>query len=416
MRDAIRHTAHKSFALTTIDKTTRSPITNWKVHTIVSRHVPFGFGGGRPRVVIHGPMNARHDFGPVPHPRRRSRGQSSRIYGVRRAFSEMRDRVRTRGFYFSRRRSHGYEGRRFRLPSFDMRSGPRRDRRQQRARCAVPGYEIVKPLKTGGMSDAVNLVKNQRSGKLYVEKRIVLTNRNQRRTAVGLAALKRVRGSHLNVMFDHIWQPGICSFILEYCDSGSLDQKIEDLRRYRHSISETFAWHVLLGLAKALSFLHYGVPGDAILHLDIKPQNVLLSTDGRSGSLPRVILADFGCAVMENHKRLNFEHPQVQMCGTPEWYPPEGLYTVVGRALARYGKETDIYALGATIHVLCRSILGPPKHRELWSSDPCGRKYGDVLNAAVALCTKRDWRQRISALKLIQQVEKFGPRADRRRR
>lgn len=80
-------------------------------------------------------------------------------------------------------------------------------------------------------------------------------------------------------------------------------------------------------VAATLVTLHRQVP--SVLHLDIKPGNLLLRTDGR------VLLADFGMAVLA-------AAGWPVMGGTPAYMPPEQL---VKRAEPR----SDVYALGATL-------------------------------------------------------------------
>lgn len=371
---------------------------------------------------LRAPLRNRHPMfrqrfapmsGPMPGHRRRSfRNGMSSFFGGRRGMTGFRQGVRrASGFMFRRGRSHsgGFGPRRL----FQRRVSGRQ--RRQSAYCAVPGYKLVKPLNTGGMSDAVNLVKNSRSGKLFVEKRIRVTESRQKRTAAELRALQKMRGPNLNKMVEHKWSGINCSFVLEYCNAGSLEDKVEDLCRRRSMISGSYAKHILLSVAKALSFLHHGmldeyahgVPNwDAIYHLDIKPQNILLSNDQRGLSHPRVVLADFGCAISEIDKRIGRESTTTPAAGTPDYYPPEGLSCIVGRGRTRYGSQTDLFMLGATIHCLCRKVTGPPKRNELNSPIPCGKKYSDLLNSAVAACSRYNWRDRISAPELVRCLTK----------
>ena len=148
----------------------------------------------------------------------------------------------------------------------------------------VPGYTKIKPVGEGGMSVAVNLVREERSGKMYVEKQVPIEGRHRRRTKAELSALKRVdRSDNFNQMREHLWddRTGLCSIILEYCDCGSLDKNIEEMRSIGSVYADSFVWHVLVGISRALAFLHAGVRNvtrdrpvrdwDFICHLDLKP-------------------------------------------------------------------------------------------------------------------------------------------------
>lgn len=115
----------------------------------------------------------------------------------------------------------------------------------------------------------------------------------KKRATSELHALQRIeRGRNLNFMAKFMWKEdmGFCSFILEYCDGGSLDSMMKDRLRMQKNFSEEFVWHTIVGIAKGLAFLHHGIrdpvkdgPDDTwntICHLDLKPCNVFFSTVG----------------------------------------------------------------------------------------------------------------------------------------
>ena len=237
---------------------------------------------------------------------------------------------------------------------------PRHSRSQAR-RCGVPGYRLVRRLEPGGMSEAVNLVQDQRSGKLFVEKRFRADGFHASRAAAELRALQRVRSPNLNYMVTHLRGPrdAYCTFVLEYCDAGSLEDAIKHYRESRHNVPEKFVWHALAGISYGLAFLHHGIRDAArdprpigdwntTCHLDLQPCNVFLSTTNQEGHYPRIVVGDFGCAIMQSDIILGMEHPRQPMFRTPDWYPPEGLAHVVGPSRTRYGPATDVWQLAVS--------------------------------------------------------------------
>ncbi|KAK3707269.1 hypothetical protein LTR37_012270 [Vermiconidia calcicola] len=303
-------------------------------------------------------------------------------------------------------------------PPSHRRSERRASSNGSSSRAPLPGYELVKKLNTGGMSEAVTLVKKQ--GKLYITKR-VRADGNRRQTTMSelkvLQLIKRSSSNNLNKLHDFQWDPRglFCTFVLEYCHSGSLTGKIERYERARSSVPEEFAWNVLGGIAKALAFLHEGI-GDPLhekaaarwnstWHLDLKPCNIFLSSHGQRGPYPRVVLGDFGCAVSEKDIDDGLAHPRRQRCGTEEWYPPEGLESVVGSHV-RYGSATDVWQMGATIHVMCRLLRGP-RRSQLDSVSPCGSHYSETLNSTVRQCVK-NYRIRWTAAEVARQVHEVA--------
>lgn len=276
---------------------------------------------------------------------------------------------------------------------------------------SFPGYEFVKSLTTGGFSDAVTLVK--KSGKLFITKHVPADKSQTELMEAELIVLKNLKHSgcrNLNKLVDYKWGPQKRSitFLLEYCDAGSLQDIIKSYRTNGGNVSREYAYHLLLGMANALAFLHHGIRDpqrdrrndrwDSIYHLDLKPQNIFLSAKDQRGRYPRVVVGDFGCAVTKSDIRSGKVDGRRQPCGTPGWYPPEG------QRDERYGCESDIWAMGLTIHVLCRK-LGMPDPRQIESSSPCGSQYGNSLNSIVQQCLHRDWRKRPTAADVARQVQ-----------
>lgn len=245
----------------------------------------------------------------------------------------------------------------------------------QKAGACMPGYTLVRPLITGGMSQAVNVVKHQRTGTLYVEKRVSTQGCMRGRAYAELRTLQRTRGGpNLNQLAEHLMaeQQGFCTFILEHCDASSLDEIIRHSLKARMLVNEKVVWHTITGIARALAYLHWGIwdpqkdepnsSWNTICHLDLKPSNVFFSHEGQEGQHPRVVLGDFGCSVAKSDIEFGMvsivhpserrraglltflkEHPRKQMAGTPIWCPPEGLPEAAGRRRTSYGPQTDVW-------------------------------------------------------------------------
>jgi len=76
----------------------------------------------------------------------------------------------------------------------------------------------------------------------------------------------------------------------EFCDGGSLDQKLTDARREGQVFSEEELHRLLLHIGKGLKYIH----SRQLVHLDIKPANIFLSVDPDMEPLPSSISADSG--------------------------------------------------------------------------------------------------------------------------
>ncbi|XP_042226108.1 serine/threonine-protein kinase AtPK1/AtPK6-like isoform X2 [Homarus americanus] len=135
---------------------------------------------------------------------------------------------------------------------------------------------------------------------------------------------------------------GSCLYLLlEYCDGGDLAERIKQQKERSRSFMECqiLAW--TLKISSALQYLHQR----AILHRDLKPHNIFLTTCNDS-----VKLGDFGLArVMEGEIYL----PRTTV-GTPAYMSPE-----VANGLPYDGKA-DMWSLGCCLYELATLERGYP--------------------------------------------------------
>jgi hypothetical protein len=114
-------------------------------------------------------------------------------------------------------------------------------------------------------------------------------------------------------------------FVMEYLDGPSLGRVL----RSGGALSVARALPILRQITKGLQAAHE----KGIVHLDLKPDNVVLLTRGRRADL--VKLVDFGVA-----RLLGDVKSDEQVAGTPEYMAPERFLG------AAYDHRADIYALG----------------------------------------------------------------------
>ncbi|KAF8006268.1 hypothetical protein BT93_K0532 [Corymbia citriodora subsp. variegata] len=125
--------------------------------------------------------------------------------------------------------------------------------------------------------------------------------------------------------------------VYEYMSNGSLDRWI-----FHKSNECVLDWqqrkNIILDIAKGLNYLHEDCRQKIIVHLDIKPQNILL--DGNFNAK----VADFGLSKLIGKDQ---SHVVTTMRGTPSYLAPEWLRAAIT-------EKVDVYSFGVVIlEIVC---------------------------------------------------------------
>lgn len=123
---------------------------------------------------------------------------------------------------------------------------------------------------------------------------------------------------------------GTAYYVMEYLDGGSISRCSED-----ESVS------VVLQIADALKEIHK----ERVLHLDIKPDNIILKSGENGEKYP--VLIDFG--ISKHFDSENKPTSSLSAKGASPGYAPQEQYAGVGEFSPKY----DIYAIGAVLFYLC---------------------------------------------------------------
>ncbi|EXC20511.1 putative receptor-like protein kinase [Morus notabilis] len=148
------------------------------------------------------------------------------------------------------------------------------------------------------------------------------------------------RTSHVNIvtLLGFCYERTNRALVYEYMPNGSLDKFIftqESSSTNRHLEWKTL-YEIAIGIARGLEYLHRGC-NTRILHLDIKPQNILLD----DGFCPKI--SDFGLAKLWLTKESIVSAAGAR--GTIGYIAPE----VFSRAFGGVSHKSDVYSYGMLI-------------------------------------------------------------------
>ncbi|XP_038721640.1 serine/threonine-protein kinase ATG1c-like isoform X2 [Tripterygium wilfordii] len=142
--------------------------------------------------------------------------------------------------------------------------------------------------------------------------------------------LKRINHPNIIGLHDIIEVPGKLHLVLEYCRGGDLSMYIQ-----RHGqVPEAIAKNFIQQLATGLQILRE----NNLIHRDLKPQNLLLSTNDEHAVLK---IADFGFA-----RSLQPNGMAETLCGSPLYMAPEIMQ------LQKYDAKADLWSVGAILFQL----------------------------------------------------------------
>jgi serine/threonine protein kinase len=254
----------------------------------------------------------------------------------------------------------------------------------------VGQYQVKAPLRAGGMGEVYLaehiLLKRLCAVKLIrpAQARDPAVRRRFEREARAMAVLR-----HKNAVAIHDCgraADGTLYYLMEYLPGPSL----EDLVTRGGPLSPGRVVYLLLQLCDALGEAH----GLGILHLDIKPGNVLLSES--AGACDVVKLLDFGLAREVGPDGLGLPSSGAEGAGSPQYMAPE---QAAGQG--PLDARTDLYGLGGLAYFLltgrppfdCESALQLVLAHACDPVTPPSRLRADMppdLEAVVLRCLEKE--------------------------
>jgi serine/threonine protein kinase len=240
----------------------------------------------------------------------------------------------------------------------------------------IGGYRIVKKIASGGFSIvylAYDVDGNAVAIKEYLPSTLALRQPGELAPAVsrpnlpvfriGLKcffeegrALARIVHPNVVRVLNFFRANETVYMVMAYESGQSLQEHVGRLGLKGGRAGEAFIRRVFNGVCAGLREVH----ANQLLHLDLKPANIYLRTDGSP------LLLDFGAA----RQTINTDSPTLAPMYTPGYAAPE-LYTKA----APLGPWTDIYSIGAAIYACMAGA--PPQPADQ-------RRQGDRMDVQLA--------------------------------
>jgi serine/threonine protein kinase len=147
--------------------------------------------------------------------------------------------------------------------------------------------------------------------------------------------------AHLNhpsivKVYNYFQANGSAYIVMEYCQAGSLADKIKDPQFLQNNNIESILTPIIQGLQE--------VHDIGVLHLDIKPENILFRDDDTP------VLIDFGAA----RQAIGNKTSHIKAIYTPGYAPLEQFSRD-----SKIGPATDIYALAAVAYTFITGTKPP---------------------------------------------------------
>ena len=149
-----------------------------------------------------------------------------------------------------------------------------------------------------------------------------------------------LRNEHIIKIYDIFEENNTAYYVMDYIEGGSLNDAVDS----KGPLSESKAVGYIQQISDALSYLH----SNNILHLDIKPSNVLIDKDDC------LVLIDFG---ISKHYDSDGGQTSTTPAGISKGYAPIEQYQQ--GSIANFSPATDVYSLGATMFFLLTGKTPP---------------------------------------------------------
>jgi serine/threonine protein kinase len=196
-------------------------------------------------------------------------------------------------------------------------------------------YELIRLLGAGGMGEVweAHDIPADRPVALKFIKPDLLSRPGFRARFVNEAkTLGKLEQDRIVTLYTVLEEGEHLALVLRFIDGQPLSDRIET----QGALPVDFVLSCARDILPALDFAHER----GVIHRDIKPQNILVTRQGRC------FLTDFGIAVTSSQERVTLGGAAI---GTPYYMSPEQITKPSDLTMEKRGYRTDIYSFGVVL-------------------------------------------------------------------
>ena len=210
-------------------------------------------------------------------------------------------------------------------------------------------FIIVRNLGQGHFG-SVTLVTSKLTNKLYAMKEIkssrYKTEKQRLQIEKEIKLLENLHHPHVITYFNSFRDQDSIYIITEYINGGSLEDLLHDNIKKGKKIDEKTIWDLIVQSLSGLLYLH---EKKKIIHRDIKPDNLLLDSEGH------LKISDFGVSAIKSENVDDLLKCHGTVAGPIQFMAPE---VAIGDM---YDFKSDLYMLGLTFFFMLSNQLPEKK-------------------------------------------------------
>jgi RAC serine/threonine-protein kinase len=209
---------------------------------------------------------------------------------------------------------------------------------KEKERVGIEDFELLTVIGEGSFGKVLRVRKND-NGQIYamkvLDKKMIIKRNELEHTRAEKSILQKLECPFLVKLHYTFQTTSKLYFILDYVNGGELFFHLQNQKKFDPERVKFYCAEIVLGL----KYLHE----KGILYRDLKPENVLLTSDGH------ICMTDFGIS-KEGLKAA--DDRTATFCGTPEYLAPEVLEGT------EYGKAVDWWSFGTLMYEMLTGL--PP--------------------------------------------------------